>query len=81
MQVPVGAGSQSVSISKLGKFGPVMLCERSRPEETFVSDVVPSDHRSALLKGAQGEVFLTHDPPRSRVVLYRVREVYIPRTQ
>lgn len=81
MQLELGPITQSVSVSKLGKFGPVILCERSRPEETFVSDVVPPDHRSALLKGAQGEVFLTHDPPRSRVVLYRVREVYLPRTQ
>jgi hypothetical protein len=76
------AGAPSVvSISKLAKFGPVILCERTRADETFVSDLLPSEHRSALLKGAAGEVLLTHDAPHSRIVLYRVREAYVPRPE
>ena len=72
---PTGA---TVTMSKVSRFGPVVLCEQTKPEETFVSDPLPKEHRTALLQRAQGEVLLIGDPARRRVVLYRVRELYVP---
>lgn len=72
------AGDKAVSVSKVSKFGPVILCEGTSASETLVSDPLPKEHRAALLAGAQGQVLLTGDPPRRRVVLYRLREVYLP---
>jgi hypothetical protein len=78
--LPVSATNEKpVTVSKVSQFGPVVLCERPGPDETLVFDLLPRDHRMALLKGAQGEVLLIQDPPRRRVILYRVREVYVPK--
>src|SRR2546423_1842187 len=75
----LGAGATPVTISKVSRFGPVVLCEQTKPEETLVSDPLPKEHRAALLQRAPGEVLLIGDPARRRVVLYRVREVYVPK--
>ena len=75
--IDVGAGP--VTISKISRFGPVILCEQTKPEETLVSDPLPKEHRAALLQRVPGDVLLIGDPDRRRVVLYRVREVYVPK--
>jgi len=75
----VGSAGTPVTISKVSRFGPVILCEQTKPEETLVSDPLPKEHRAALLQRAPGEVLLIGDPARRRVVLYRVREVYVPK--
>jgi hypothetical protein len=80
-QLDVGLASGPVSVSKVSRFGPVVLCEQTRPEQTFVSDPLPKEHRDALLQRAEGELMLIHDPARRRVVLYRVRELYIPKPE
>jgi len=80
-QLDVGLAQGPVSISKVSRFGPVVLCEQTKPAQTFVSDPLPKEHRDALLQRAEGEVMLVHDPARRRVVLYRVREVYIPKPE
>ena len=75
----VGSGGTPVTISKVSRFGPVVLCEQTKPEETLVSDPLPKEHRAALLQRVPGDVLLIGDPDRRRVVLYRVREVYVPK--
>ena len=75
----VGSAGKFVTISKISRFGPVILCEQTGPEDTIVSDPLPREHRAALLQRAPGEVLLIADPARRRTVLYRVREVYVPK--
>ena len=75
----VGSAGRSITISKVSRFGPVILCEQTGPEDTIVSDPLPREHRAALLQRAPGEVLLIADPARRRTVLYRVREVYVPK--
>ena len=80
-QLDVGLASGPVSVSKVSRFGPVILCDQTKPTQTYVSDPLPREHREALLQRAEGEVILVHDPARRRVVLYRVRELYVPKPE
>jgi hypothetical protein len=72
-------GGAKVVLSKVSRFGPVVLCEETKADQTFVSDPLPKDHRAVLLQRAEGDLVTIHDPDRRRVVLYRVRELYVPK--
>jgi hypothetical protein len=83
-EIQMGASSlpstkeKPLTMSKVAQFGPAVLCERTGSDERFVSDILPPEHRAALLKGGPGEVLLIQDAEHRRVVLYRVRELYLP---
>jgi len=74
-------GGTKVAMSKISRFGPVVLCEEKKDARTFVSDPLPPEHRNALLQRAEGDLVTVHDPAHRRVVLYRVREVYVPKPE
>jgi len=78
-QLDIGGLPGGVSMSKISRFGPFVLCEQTKASQTFVSDPLPREQRSALLERNEGEVMMIHDPAYRRVLLYRVREVYIPK--
>jgi hypothetical protein len=75
----VDFGGAKVVLSKVSRFGPVILCEQKQGDQTFVSDPLPKEHRTVLLQRAEGDLVTIHDPERRRVVLYRVRELYVPK--
>jgi hypothetical protein len=78
-KVKVGEDAgKPVTVSKLAKFGPFIIAERSRDFETLVTESLPPNQRTALLKSSQGDFLLIEDPDQHRVVLYHVRDVYFP---
>src|SRR5262249_1617776 len=72
------SAASSVSVSKLVKVGPFLVSEQSREFQTLVTESIPQKQRAALLKSAQGDLLLFEDPENHRVVLYHVRDVYLP---
>jgi hypothetical protein len=82
LQAPVPldlpGGGTSIAVSQLSRTGPMVVCETSDARQTFTGDRLLPEHRTELLKRNPGEVLLIRDPLHARVILYRVREVYVP---
>jgi hypothetical protein len=78
-KVDVGRDADKpVTVSKLARFGPFIVADQSRDFETLVTDSLPPSQRAALLKSSQGDFLLIQDSDNHRVVLYHVRDVYLP---